>query len=320
MARLYFWVALSTRSGTARRRARQAACLQASTRCLHLDPFDKVKPNTARFPIDCPHPSASSSSIGKPLTALILLPSRVPGAHAEALKQESDRLLPLLDAVTAAVSVLPDALVKMVLDYAWHHPPMWSKFPIRRADAGWLAQRFYASNMLYGADKVENFVSEEDIGRIGFEFHSSSEWSPLFAVVWVHPCNDIFGVVYFNIPRLRWMTSRRIIEITDAHYPISLMTTRQRSGGGSRQGSVYLYPQSKNTLSPDSARFKLVNKFDEGGGFDIGSGGARPSCHVSPLMYPALDNAWWQGQDLTAASSLDLRVTVIHSPSLCLRH
>ena len=230
----------------------------------------------------------------------VLLPSRIPHGHAAALKWDHDARLPLLN-ILSTTTALPAPLAQMVLDYAWHHPPRYSTFPLQHIRCGIFPR---------GADEDGRFVESvtfDDIGCLGYEYHwGCGEWSPLFVIVWVHPSQQMFGVVYFSIARrIDGLTERDIvaeamanrnfvIEVTDAHYPVILMTTQSLSPGHHKPCIVLCLSDAPSTAL--ASRFKLVKEFNPEG-FHT-DGGAPPYCHITPRMYPTLDASWWEHQDI----------------------
>ena len=265
---------MSRRSGTARRQARRKEHKTAIEPAL-----------TAVFPTV--FGNGSSMKIDARDWPPVLLPSR--GAHAAALKQEHDSRLPLLH-ILSTTTALPIPLSQMIGDYAWHHPPRRSRFPLQHIQCG----KFSTSGD-FSAMRYVEAVTFDDIGCLGYEYHfGCGEWSPLFVVVWAHPSQQMFGVVYFAIARRRTLTAGRlIVEVTDAHYPVILMSTRSRARGHGKP-CIVLFPSDAPAGRP-APRFKLVKKFiPEGFHTD---GGAPPYCHITPLMYPTLDASWWENQD-----------------------
>lgn len=217
-----------------------------------------------------------------------------------------DQQKPLHQLVISSTSLLAD-LANLVVDYSWHHPPQYSRVPLSAINNHGVDS--VVSTILKGVDYVfdprsgfsltfetpiQRFLHarQTDIGRIGFEDERVLfQISKLFVVVWVHPSQQMYGVIY---PAMSITNS--VLSFLDAYYPVVLTTTNFLSTSPSRfqpKCALFLQNQPPPSLSKCTCQFKNTYEMKD---FHI-LGEAPPYCYITPQMYPTLDSEWWDDHD-----------------------
>lgn len=286
----------SRTSGSARRRQRQSQHKNRTTNA-------PLRPKESSFPF--PHHFGNGSTMQIAQFPPVLLPTK---ANARQVRQEIHDLKSPLHALVAGSTSLLSDIVRIVIDYVWHHPPQHAKIPLS-------ATKKHGVDSLVMADAVplsskppayflhsdEMMPSVSDIGRLGMEYDEACyETSPIFLVVWVHPSQQIYGVIYPAISLKDFVMS-----FLDAYYPVVLMTTSYLSTSYAPPTCALYRPNSQP--SRYTCKFTKMYGMDD---FDLFAGGAPPFCHITPQMYPTLDQGWWANKDI---GDCDLQGRVITS-------
>jgi hypothetical protein len=184
-------------------------------------------------------------------------------------------------------------LLRYIIDYYLDEPPSYASFPVAEANRN--AVKFSIMSHLWHLQEIEDvtFISDDYIGRIGFQYHSGcDEQSDIFMIVYVHPSHVIFGVIYFESAIFSEAT--QTVNVTNAHYPVILMTTRSLSTMRSPPSICLVTRESKRE---EQVHFQLVDRMMDEGEI-LGCGSAPPYCHITHTMFKTLDKSWWNHGDI----------------------